>query len=230
MLRFSITQHIADVFRIATVLSLTLLFPAAETQAQFGNSRGPTPEVEISAMLKAADGGLTELQITAVVPEGYYIYSMDRGFSGATKIVLTDTGTLKAAAKPEWTPDHAPKAVFEKELDQTVEKFFGSVTWSTKLQGTADAKTVITGKLSGLYCSSPESGGGGECVPLRNKVFTASLASVPPAPEETIEPAAELNTDTNPITVTPSIGYGTAAQEGLMRYEISLTPPRPQIG
>ncbi len=230
MLRFSITQHIAVVFRIATVFSLTLLFPAAEAQAQFGNSRGPTPEVEISAVLKAADGGQTELQVTAVVPEGYYIYSMDRSFSGATKIVFTDTGTLTAVAKPEWTPDHAPKAVFEKELDQTVEKFFGSVTWSTRLQGTADANTVITGKLSGLYCSSPDSGGGGECVPLRNKVFTASLADVAPAVDETIEPVAEVNTDTNPITVTPSIGFGKGAEEGLMRYEISLTPPRPRIG
>jgi len=230
MLRFSITQHIAVVFQIATVLSLTLLFPAAETQAQFGNSRGPAPEVEISAVLKAADGGQTELQVTAVVPDGYYIYSMDKGFSGATKIALTDTGTLTAVAKPEWTPDHAPKAVFEKELDQTVEKFFGSVTWSTKLQGTADAGTVITGKLSGLYCSSPESGGGGECVPLRNKVFKASLPGAAPAVEETIAPVAEVNTDTNPITVTPSIGFGKGAEEGLMRYEISLTPPRPRIG
>lgn len=230
MLRFSITEHISVVFRIATVFSLTLLFPTAEAQAQFGNSRGPAPEVEISAVLKAADGGQTELQVTAVVPEGYYIYSMDRGFSGATKIVFTDTGTLTAVAKPEWTPDHAPKAVFEKELDQTVEKFFGSVTWSTRLQGTADANTVITGKLSGLYCSSPESGGGGECVPLRNKVFTASLADVAPAVDETIEPVAEVNTDTNPITVTPSIGFGKGAEEGLMRYEISLTPPRPRIG
>ena len=230
MLRFSITQHIAVVFRIATVFSLTLLFPAAEAQAQFGNSRGPAPEVEISAVLKAPDGGQTELQVTAVVPEGYYIYSMDRSFSGATKIALTDTGTLTAVAKPEWTADHAPKAVFEKELDQTVEKFFGSVTWSTRLQGTADASTVISGKLSGLYCSSPESGGGGECVPLRNKVFTASLPSAAPKVEETIEPAVELNTDTNPITVTPSIGFGKGAEEDLMRYEISLTPPRPRIG
>lgn len=230
MLRISITQHIAVVFRIATVLSLTLLFPAAEAQAQFGNSRGPAPEVEISAVLKAAEGGQTELQVTAIVPEGYYIYSMDRGFSGATKIVLTDTGTLKASAKPEWAPDHAPKAVFEKELDQTVEKFFGTVTWSTRLQGTADASTVISGKLNGLYCTSPESGGGGECVPLRNKVFTASWPGFAPAAEETIEPVVEVNTDTNPITVTPSIGYGKAVEAGLMRYEISLTPPRPQIG
>lgn len=230
MLRFSITQHIATVFRITTALSMSLLFLAAESQAQFGNSRGPAPEVEISAVLKAADGGKTELQVTAVVPEGYYIYSMDRGFSGATKIVLTDTGALKAEAKPEWTADHAPKSVFEKELDQTVEKFFGTVSWTTMLQGTADASTVISGKLSGLYCSSPESGGGGACVPLRNKVFTASLAGVAPVPEETIEPVVEVNTDTNPITVTPEIGFGKAKKVGLMRYEIGLAPPRPQIG
>lgn len=231
MLRFSKTQYFAFAFRIATVLSLTLLFQAAEVQAQFGNARGPAPEVEISAVLKAADGGQTELQVTAVVPEGYYIYSMDRGFSGATKIVLTDTGSLKADSKPEWTADHAPKSVFEKELNQSVEKFFGTVTWSTMLQGTADAGTVISGKLSGLYCSSPESGGGGECVPLRNKVFTASLAQAAPAVVDAIEPVVEeVNNDTNPITVTPTIGFGSAKQDGLIRYEISLVPPRPRIG
>ena len=231
MLRFSITQQRALVFQIATVLSLTLLFPVAEAQAQFGNARGPAPEVEISAVLKPADGGQTELQVTAVVPEGYYIYSMDPGFSGATKIALTNTGTLTAVAKPKWSADHAPRSVFEKELDQTVEKFFGTVTWSTILEGTADASAVITGKLNGLYCSSPESGGGGECVPLRNKVFTASLAVVAPAIVDVIEPVVEeVNTDTNPMTVTPSIGFGSAKQEGLIRYEISLAPPRPQIG
>ncbi len=231
MLRFSKTQHFAFAFQIATVLSLTLLFQAAEVQAQFGNARGPAPEVEISAVLKAADGGQTELQVTAVVPEGYYIYSMDRGFSGATKIVLTDTGSLKADSKPEWTADHTPKSVFEKELDQSVEKFFGTVTWSTMLKGTADAGNVISGKLSGLYCSSPESGGGGECVPLRNKVFTAALAQAVPAVVDVIEPVVEeVNNDTNPITVTPTIGFGSAKQEGLIRYEISLVPPRPRIG
>ena len=230
MLRISITQTIAVVSRIATVLSLAMLLPTTEVQAQFGNTRGPAPEVEISATLKSADGGQTELQVTAVVPDGYYIYSMDPGFSGATEIVLTETGALTAESKPVWTADHAPKAVFEKELAQTVEKFFGTVTWSTMLQGTADADTTISGKLSGLYCSSPESGGGGECVPLRNKVFKASSADVAPVPEETIEPVVEVNTDTNPITVIPEIGFGKPKKEGLMKYEIGLAPPRPQIG
>ncbi|MEI6541774.1 MAG: hypothetical protein WCO86_19955, partial [Planctomycetota bacterium] len=203
--------------------------------ALFGNTSGPNVDVEISAVLKNVDGGRTEIHITALVPEGYYIYSMNPSFTGATKIVLLDTGSL-TAGKPAWQADHEPKSVFEKDLDQTVEKFFDRVTWSTTLEGTANPGTVVTGKLSGMYCSSPEFGGNGECVPVRNRKFTAVLPeaeSLPQTATEAVtatEPAPEINHDRNPITVTPKIGYGKSAKEGVIRFEIGLTPPRPQIG
>ena len=123
--------------------------------------------------------------------------------------------------------------MFEKDLDQTVEKFFGSVTWSTTLEGTADAGAVVTGKLSGMYCSSPEFGGNGECVPVRNRKFSAQLAEsdIPPQTATAVtEGATEIHNDKNPITVVPKIGYGKSAKDGYIRYEIALTPARPQIG
>ncbi len=247
MLRFPFVHRTRLLIRVVSLTFSMLILPGivlAQNEAggllggqlSFGNTSKPDADVEISAVLKDLDGGKTELQVTAVVPEGYYIYSMNPSFTGATKLVLTDTGTLKTGAKPQWQADHEPKAVFEKELDQTVEKFFGSVTWSTTLQGTADADTVVKGKLNGLYCSSPDSGGGGECVPLRNKQFTASLAepaaspNPPEVPEENVTPAVEVSQDKNPITVTPKIGYGKATKEGLIRFEIGLTPGRPLIG
>ncbi|MEZ6035686.1 MAG: cytochrome c biogenesis protein CcdA [Planctomycetaceae bacterium] len=247
MLRFPFVHRSRMLVRVVSLTFSLLILPGIVLaqnesggllggQLSFGNTSKPDADVEISAVLKNLDGGKTELQVTAVVPEGYYIYSMNPSFTGATKLVLTDTGTLTTDAKPQWQADHEPKAVFEKELDQTVEKFFGSVTWSTTLQGTADADTVVKGKLNGLYCSSPDSGGGGECVPLRNKQFMASLAESAASPdaaagsEEILTPTAGINPDKNPITVTPKIGYGKAAKEGLIQFEIGLSPARPQIG
>jgi thiol:disulfide interchange protein len=243
MLRFLINDNTFSLAPLASLMVLLLTMPGMvqaqdETagllggQLSFGNTSGPNEDVEISAELKNIGSGQTEILVTAIVPEGYYIYSMSPGFSGATKISLTDTGTL-SADKPKWQADHEPKAVFEKELDQTVEKFFGSVTWSATLQGTADSDTVVSGKLSGLYCSSPESGGAGECVPIRNRKFTAALATSEIDPVVAVDEAPvtpEVNTDTNPITVMPKIGYGKSAKEGLISFEIKLTPERPQIG
>ncbi len=247
MLRFSIIDNSCTLARGVSLMFVLLSLPSMVLaqneiggllggQLSFGNTSGPNKDVEISAVLKNTGSGQTEIQVTAIVPEGYYLYSMNPEFSGATNISLTDTGTL-SADKPKWRADHEPKAVFEKELDQTVEKFFGSVTWSTTLQGTADANTVVSGKFSGLYCSSPDSGGAGECVPIRHRTFTASLAESDINPVRATDGAPVItdgtpviNNDKNPITVTPKIGYGKAAKEGLIRFEIGLQPERPQIG
>ncbi len=200
MLRISIVDKSCALARMVSLMFVLLSLPGtvrAQDESSgllggalsFGNTSSLGAVVEITASLKNIDGGQTEVQVTAVVPEGYYIYSMNPGFSGATNISLTDTGTL-TADKTAWRADHEPKSVFEKELDQTVEKFFGSVTWSLTLQGTADADTVVSGKLSGLYCSSPETGNG-QCVPLRNKPFTAVLADASDAtdalPDEIVD-------------------------------------------
>jgi hypothetical protein len=160
MLQFSKIQSLRVMIRAVGAALAVLILQAAQAQqdtdgllggaALFGNTPEPASDIEISAVLKNVDGGRTEVHVTAIVPEGYYIYSMNPSFTGATKIVLLDTGSL-TANKPQWQADHEPKSVFEKDLDQTVEKFFGSVTWTTTLKGTADAGTVVSGKLSGLY-------------------------------------------------------------------------------
>lgn len=245
MLHFSIIQSLPVLIRAVVVTLCVLFVQAAQAQqdadgllggaALFGNTPSPASDIEISAVLNNVDDGRTEVQVTVLVPEGYYIYSMNPSFSGGTKIVLLDTGSL-TANKPQWQADHEPKSVFEKDLDQTVEKFFGSVTWTTTLEGTAEAGTIVTGKLSGLYCSSPEFGGNGECIPVRNRKFTAELAESETSPQNATaastatEVATEIIDDKNPITVIPKIGYGKAAKEGLIRFEIGLTPMRPQIG
>jgi hypothetical protein len=42
--------------------------------------------------------------------------------------------------------------------------------------------------------------------------------------------APEINNDKNPIIVVPKIGNGKSVKEGLIRFEIGLSPLRPQIG
>ena len=236
MLRFSISPGATAFVRVSGfLLAVVLLMPAAVAQkkansvldgpALFGNT-GPDVDVEILAVLKRIGGDRTEIKITAIVPEGYYIYSMNPSFAGATSIKLLDTGSLKSN-QPEWQPDHAPKVVFEKDLGENVEKYFGNVSWSTVLDGTATAETIVTGQLNGLFCTSAGPGESGECVPIRDREFKAVLAAdVTP----TESAAAAVSNDKNPVTVIPKVGYGKKAKDGPMRFEIGLKPERPQVG
>ncbi|HQX51285.1 MAG TPA: hypothetical protein PLR25_15320, partial [Planctomycetaceae bacterium] len=105
MFRLSVNSRATATVRAIGLLAAVLMMPAADAQKQagglldgaalFGNT-GPAVDVEISAVLKRIGEGQTEIQVTATVPQGYYIYSMNRSFSGATTIKLLDTGTLKA--------------------------------------------------------------------------------------------------------------------------------------
>ena len=91
MLHSSINPYAATVFRVVcmtlVVFSFTNITMAQNeaggysvARSLFGNTSGPAVDVEISAVLKHVDGGRTELQVTALVPEGYYIYSMNPAF------------------------------------------------------------------------------------------------------------------------------------------------------
>lgn len=222
------------------LLATVLITPAAVAQrkagglfdgpALFGNT-GPDVDVEVSAILRRVGNDQTEIQVTAAIPKGYYLYSMNPAFAEATKIKLLDTGSLKAG-KISWKADHEPKAEFEKDLGETVEKFYGSVTWSALLQGIASDDTTVTGQLNGLFCASPGPGSsGGECIPIRDREFTAVLlpGGTPPV-ATTADPIAAVNMDKNPVSIIPKVGYGTKAKEGPMRFDIRLMPERPNVG
>lgn len=117
-------------------------------------------------------GGTAMLAVTVVPPEGFYIYSTAPGFSGRTKINLTETPGLEPLG--EFTPDHPPKREFDSLLEQEVEKFHGRVTWSRPMRITDPAAASVNGSLTGSYCKT---GPGGLCIPIRPaKVFEAKLS------------------------------------------------------
>ncbi len=237
MFGLSISSRATLTNRVIGLLVAVFMMPAAEAQKQsggvldgaalFGNT-APAVDVEISTVLKRVGDGQTEIQVTASVPKGYYIYSMNQSFSGATTIKLLDTDSLKAN-KLDWRADREPKVVVDKDLGETIEKYFDRVTWSAVLQGTATNETTVTGKLNGLFCSSPESGTG-ECIPIYDRKFTAMLLADVTPPSNLSDAAAATNNDKNPVTVIPKVGYGKKTKDGPMRFEIALTPARPQVG
>ncbi len=195
----------------------------------FGNS-APSQDVDIdvTAVLKKIDDQSVELLVTMTLPDGYYTYSMDKSFGGATKIRLTEMGSLTEDG--DWKSDRGPKVVQDEALGRTVEKFFGKVTWSKVLKGGAADGTKVTGKLSGQYCGSGENGVPGECRPINNRSFTATLAAAEPGSAAAPMPTNVSKADMNPVTILPKIGYGKSAKSGLMEFEIGLTPLKPVPG
>lgn len=195
----------------------------------FGNANSADKvDVELTAALRKVDDQTAELQVTMILPKGYYTYSMDKSFGAATKIKLSDLGSLIDSGE-DWKADHEPKVVQDELLGQTVEKFSEKVTWSKTLKGTVTAETVVTGKLSGQYCGSGENGVPGECVPINNRKFTAKLTAAS-ASDSTDATAASEVADQNPVSISPKIGYGKSAKAGLMEFEINLTPAKAAVG
>ncbi|MEX0716095.1 MAG: thioredoxin family protein [Planctomycetaceae bacterium] len=142
-------------------------------------------ELEVSTRLiaeKLAPGETATLLVTVTVPEGYYIYSTNRSFGGATRITFPK-GADKAENTPGFEPledefraDRKPKVDYEPLLEREIEKFYGSVTWSRRFkiaEGADVEKLSLSGSLTGQYCSS---GPAGQCIPIRPaRQFTAAL-------------------------------------------------------
>ena len=231
--------RLTSLFRLAFGMLATGLLSVASAQDRaeipfqfpaFGNSAAVDVDIELTAILKPVTADSAELQVTVTLPDGYYIYSMDRSFGAATSIDLTDLSGLTTSG--DWKPDHEPKVVADEVLGQTVEKFFGSVTWTTMLKGPLTADLQIQGKLSGQYCGSGENGVPGECRPIYDRVFLAKLKGSIPAPT-----ASNRSTDSavgvtkqSSASISPKIGYGKSAKEGLIRFDVSLAPESPVIG
>ena len=200
-------------------------------------------DVDVTAALKKIDDQTAELRVTMTLPDGYYTYSMSPAFSGGTKIKLTGLGELKEEG--DWKADHEPKSVLDEVLGQTVEKFFGKVTWSKTLKGSLTGDITVSGQLTGQYCGSGENGIPGECRPIRNRKFSAKLTSATaetkpsttetPASTEAAKAGASNaespeSSDKNPVTLTPKIGGGKAAKTGLIEFVIALTPKNAAVG
>ena len=208
-------------------------------------------DIQISALLKPLDETTVDLQVTVKLPDGYYIYSMNQAFSGHAEIKLTHAAGLKSVT--EWKSDHDPKVVDDKDLGQTVEKFFGAVTWSQRLKsesGRLPDGVSVAGELTGMFCSSGSEDMPGICKPIRPaKLFTARLVSAgatqasfsdgaasavddsadgAAAVKQVAETAATPNR--SPVVIVPQIGYGSKKKPAPIKFSISLTPANPKAG
>jgi thiol:disulfide interchange protein len=197
----------------------------------FGNASAADAEIELNAELTPLGRDSARLDVTVVLPDGYHIYSMNPTQPSATSIALIELSGLKEQDL-EWTTDRSPKSGVD-EFGDAYEKFFQKVTWSKTLQGPLTQGLTITGKFTGQYCGSGENGIPGTCIPVRGREFTATLDSTS-APSGTSETFADSSStespDLNPVTILPKVGFGRAAEEGLIQFDIALTPEQPAIG
>jgi len=159
-----------------------------------GSSSG---SIEVEAKLLAAEikpGAEAFLAIHVKLPQGFYIYSTNPGFSGMTKIAVQSTDDLKVIDEA-FLSDHPPKAMFDTVLKTDVEKFFGEVTWVQRYRIESTTASV-TGQINAQYCST---GVGGVCKFLRDHEFKATLAqgTIPTAWTEAVannQPVFQMQT------------------------------------
>ncbi len=186
-------------------LDLPLIF-GADPQAE-------TAVPEYTAALVTSEQGETSLQITAILPEGCYTYSMNKDFGGATSISVKLPAGVELVG--DWTTDRAPKSGFDDDLGQVVEKFFDRVTWRRSLSGNLSAGGAITGTVAGLYCNSTG------CFPIEDVVFSVVLEG---------SGAEASGGDPATVLLVPRIGAGSSAEAGAVQIEVSLAPSDAQPG
>ena len=216
-----------------------------------GGLQDDDADITVSAAMKPVDASTVLLQVTVKLPDGYYIYSMNKDFSGNTGIKIIQPSGLKPVSA--WSPDHKPKVVDDKDLGQSVEKFFDAVTWSQQLRmddGKLSTGMEVTGELTGMFCSSGSEDMPGVCKPIRPaKKFKATLTSVAstttqqpvdaaskpatgavPNTAPATSPLDSAAADRSPVVIVPQVGFGAAKKPAPIRFTFSLSPADPKVG
>lgn len=191
-----------------------------ELPLQFGATSDTEMDVAIAATVRPLTEGTAEIQVTVTLPPDCYTYSMNPSFSAATTISLKLPEELRLSSP--WKADREPKKGFDDTLQQNIEKFHDKVVWTVVLSGSLKSGQIITGELTGLYCSKID------CRPIENATFTATITGSDggPADSGTIPSPAESGAAKNSTTqvVTPVIGYGKSAKAGSVQIEVSMLP------
>ena len=185
----------------------------------FGEFPDEEETLKISGVLRKIDATRCAIEVTVTVPQGCYTYSMNPSFGSATAIKLTEDGGLRPDG--DWKADREPKSSFDQLLMQQVEKFYDRVVWTRTFTGDIQPGLKVSGTLRGQWCTDRE------CRPILNAKFTATLADDAPAGAGENVAAA---TGSHMQTVTPKIGFGKAATEGLVVFDVSLSPADAKVG
>ncbi len=210
----------------------------------FGIKGNDNADIDVKAELRPVDAKTVELRVRVILPDQYYISSMDPKVAGPTAIRLTDAGPMKPLSDA-WQADREPKTGHDPDLNKPYEKFFKEVTWSLKLQCTTDqipADLTVKGEMSGQFCSTGEGGTEGVCKPLiPPRRFTATLTSAPPADATSpghsqtegsaaSEPASGAGKSRWSVVIVPEIGYGQNKKPAPVKYTLSFVPENAKAG
>ena len=165
-------------------------------------------------------GDTVTLSVTINLPAGSHTYSMSRTFGAGTNVKFTTEKGLKALG--EFAADHPPKAEFDKVLDQKVEKYTKSVTWTRQyqvLEGTSPAQ--IQGTLTYQVCDAST------CLPLREK-FDIEVPISSAATESTTVP--RRNADAGSSTATNKFEHIADLKSEHAKVSIRLLPENAKPG
>ncbi|MSR59360.1 MAG: hypothetical protein EXS05_17240, partial [Planctomycetaceae bacterium] len=105
-------------------------------------------------LVRGEQPGEAIFQITAIVGEGRWIYSMGDNGGPETIVEVKSSPGIKAL-EVSFVADHDPKVMDDPDLKHRVEKFFGKVVWTQRyriLPGTDPADVRITGRMLYQVC------------------------------------------------------------------------------
>ncbi len=184
--------------------------PLAGIAAELGSP------LRIEAAIEKADGGGEVLAVTAVLEEGWHLYSVDQKPGGpkATRIVVADDSPqLPAGPFRPGTPPHV------RTVDDVpswkglvVEEHSGKVTWKAPLSGNPAGKAAaVHGTVSVQLCRE------NACTPPETIAFKVEPAARPrpPSGSGVLQPVP-------PATHVPERGH--------VKIEAAFGPSRPGVG
>lgn len=143
-----------------------------------GSSPGGTasqPEVSVTLTPRdAGPGDEVSLAVTVVLPAGSYTYPLKPSFGSATKIEIKQSAGL-TPLDDGFQADRPPTVVEDPVLDEKIEKYVGTVTWTRKYRILPDAKpdeVSVSGTLRYQVCDT--------ACRILTEPFDVSLTRTPP--------------------------------------------------
>lgn len=220
-------------------ITLFLLTPAllhaqdAFSIPSFGLGGGGSDSLEVVATAVPVDANTVDINVTVTPPANSYIYSTTTPFGTPTGINIKSDGFKAVGAIKA---DHKPKVVNDPVIGETMEKYYGHVTFTVRVKktsGTLTAAEVITGELTGQYCTDD-----GVCIPIRPPAaFQAVLPEVldvsPAAAEDSgfdDVVSSDVPESQAVVEVVPDMRPPKGMDAPPVRFKVSLSPENPKGG
>ncbi len=170
-------------------------------------------------------GEIFVLSISLKLPSGGHTYSTNPGFTGATKIKLTQTEGLEPV-EDKFLSDHDPK--IEIQDGESVEKFKDAVTWTRRFRLKPDAKRSDVRILSQVryqICDALN------CTPYDETFFASADAPAEVIVTEAAKVAAFKSRFAPPATppaptITPKLNSAFTRMVEAKTFEVDVIPQR----